>query len=647
MSISYRPEIDGLRAIAVLAVVLYHAEFAGLEFLKGGYLGVDIFFVLSGYLISGIILKEKAAGSFSFRNFYMRRIRRILPALLTVLTVSSIFAYIYLIPDRMLAFTESMQATLFFYANHHFWGQVSYFDIAAIEKPLLHMWSLAVEEQFYIFFPIILLMAWRFCRKWIWGLIAVAFLLSLAAADYAASHYPNAAFYLLPFRGWELLAGAFLANLHFGHTLDKNEHASRLVKWFTHSKWLHNIMPAIGLAMILGSIATFDNETLHPSRWTLIPILGTMLIIYFARKGEWVTTLLSLYPIRWLGLISYSLYLWHIPVFSFAHIFDATPDNYMKAGYVSLCVALAAFNLYLIERPYRKPNLVTNKRILSICLGFYVSLYAFHGLALQSQGFMERFDKTELAIISSKPAELNAYMVKRFDELEFKAFDLESEKKKILVVGDSFGKDFVNIILENNLANNVQISTYYIAPQCGNLMLPYNFDEQIEKRLFYTCEGLKRFKDNNEVMTLLKQADTVFLVTSWNEWQSKLVAESLAYMQKFTDANIIVVGRKYFGDFTASGLLRIKKNGYEDARGKPPEYHMRIQKLMREQIPSEHYLDMHTLLCGKDAEECPLFDKDGFWITYDGVHLTRYGVKYVGDILKEDAILREELALSK
>jgi len=219
MTIKYRPEIDGLRAIAVIAVVLYHAGFVinGTNSFSGGYIGVDIFFVISGYLITSIIIKEMAEQKFSFLKFYERRARRILPALFIVMLSSLPFAWIYLLPKAMKEYAASILSSLVFSSNFWFWQEDNYWAEPSALKPFLHTWSLSVEEQFYLVFPMILVMLWRFAKRHITSILVAGFLLSLLVAELGTIIHPDFTFYLLPSRGWELLAGAILAKHEMDH----------------------------------------------------------------------------------------------------------------------------------------------------------------------------------------------------------------------------------------------------------------------------------------------------------------------------------------------------------------------------------------------------------------------------------------------
>lgn len=275
---AYRPEIDGLRAVAVLPVIFYHAGFSTFS---GGFVGVDVFFVISGYLITSLLLSELSRGKFSIVDFYIRRARRILPALFLVTLCCIPFAWMWMLPMQFDSFGKSLVAVVAFASNILFWLESGYFETSAELKPLLHTWSLAVEEQFYIFFPLMLagLFALARCRhpdgassrgrRWAFAMIVILSLCSLAAAHFGARHFPSANFYLIPTRAWELGAGALCAFLSFDRERQGNP-------------WL----AAAGLTMIVVAILTFDETTPFPSLWALLPVVGAAFVVFFLCRGR-------------------------------------------------------------------------------------------------------------------------------------------------------------------------------------------------------------------------------------------------------------------------------------------------------------------------------------------------------------------------
>lgn len=331
----YRREIDGLRAVAVLPVILFHA---GFSVFSGGYVGVDVFFVISGYLITSILIAELEQGNFSIARFYERRVRRILPALFVVMLACLPFAYMWMLPSQLKDFAQSLIAVVFFASNILFWREDGYFAAAAELKPLLHTWSLAVEEQYYLLLPILLLVLWRFGRqRTFWGVVALA-VLSLVLSEWGWRNKPSANFYLAPTRAWELLAGSICAFITVGKV-----------------QRLRNFLSAIGLALIVFAIFAYDANNPFPSVYALVPVVGTGLIILFGTTGTWVARLLSLRTFVGIGLISYSAYLWHQPLFAFARLRSMTePSNALMAALAAASLLLAWATWYWVEQAFRK-----------------------------------------------------------------------------------------------------------------------------------------------------------------------------------------------------------------------------------------------------------------------------------------------------
>jgi peptidoglycan/LPS O-acetylase OafA/YrhL len=396
MSLKYRPEIDGLRAFAVVAVILYHAQFVFHDKLlfTGGFLGVDVFFVISGYLIASLLLIHLHEGHFSIARFYQRRARRILPALFTVMGCSIPAAWFIMLPEQMKEYAKSVLSALFFGSNFFFWKEDHYAAAASMFKPFLHTWSLSVEEQFYVIFPLMLFLIWKFARPYLVGLFVLGFLFLLQLAQFGSTHFPDATFYLLPARGWELLAGVLLACME----RDKGR--------VSHT-FLDVTMPALGLFLIAHSVMFLNDTMKHPSFITLLPVIGTMLLIWFAKKGELVTDILSSKIFVGVGLISYSLYLWHFPVFSFVRIARAQevlPLDFNKYIYIALSFALATASYFLVERPFRNKKYSSRKLIyilivfFAVLVGVFSNIYASDGALYRLQGPLRAvYDESKIA----------------------------------------------------------------------------------------------------------------------------------------------------------------------------------------------------------------------------------------------------------
>jgi len=301
----YRPEIDGLRALAVIPVVLFHAGIAGFS---GGFVGVDIFFVISGYLITSIILNEQQKDSFTLAGFYERRARRILPALMLVVLLSAVAAWYLLLPAELVDFGESLASVGVFASNILFWTQSDYFATTSEFIPLLHTWSLAVEEQFYLIFPVFMIftLAWTKTKRL--SVLTLVAILSLIFCEWAWRNAPEANFFLAPSRVWELMAGVLCA-----FYLQQARDPKLLIR---------QLASVAGLLMLVYSIAFLDKSIPFPSLFALIPVVGTVLIILFTDKNTLVGKILSLPFIVGVGLISYSAYLWHQPLFVFARLKD-------------------------------------------------------------------------------------------------------------------------------------------------------------------------------------------------------------------------------------------------------------------------------------------------------------------------------------
>ncbi len=356
-----RRDIDGLRALAVIAVVLFHFGLCGIS---GGFVGVDVFFVISGYLITLIILREISAGRFSFVDFWARRVRRIIPALSVVMLAVLLVGWVLMPPNDYSQLGRSVRYQAMFISNILFMRQDGYFNPASDFKPLLHTWSLSVEEQYYIFFPLLMVVLTRYFRQWRWvlfGLLLVSFALNV----WMIKREPDAAFFLLPMRAWELLCGAMLA------VLPDSQH-----KW---PPVAYQLVSLVGLAAVLLAIFGFDQYTPFPGWAALLPVLGATAMLW--ANGQAPTLVGRLLSTRWMvsvGLVSYSLYLWHWPIFVYANAVSVDGMQPREAlMWVALSAVLAWLSWRFVELPFREKRWLAGRK--PVLVGGLISMVVIAG----------------------------------------------------------------------------------------------------------------------------------------------------------------------------------------------------------------------------------------------------------------------------
>lgn len=346
--ISYRPEIDGLRAIAVLSVILFHA---GVPAVSGGFIGVDVFFVISGFLITSIVLHELADKSFTLMGFYERRVRRILPALFVVIAATTAFAMFWLSPADFMDYGGSVRYLAGFVSNLFFYKTSGYFGLDAELQPLLHTWSLSVEEQYYLAFPPVVLLVWRIRPNWVLPLIAAILIASFGWTCLYGQENPNAAFFLAPYRIWELLAGAAAATAVFKGRVTVTARP---------------LMAFAGILLVLCPLFAFNEETPTPGPLTAIPIIGTVMLLLCATPVTLVGRILATPPLVGIGLVSYSAYLWHQPIFALArHRLLGEPPLEIFLALAVMSLVLAYLTWKFIERPFRNRNWLSRRILFS------------------------------------------------------------------------------------------------------------------------------------------------------------------------------------------------------------------------------------------------------------------------------------------
>ncbi len=388
----YRPEIDGLRAIAVMAVVLFHAEFG----CPGGYVGVDVFFVISGFLITSLIWKDLESGRFSMLNFWERRARRIVPALVVVTLATLVAGWFLLAPPDFKSLGQASAAQAVFMANVHYWRDTGYFGGASVEKPLLHTWSLAVEEQFYLVVPFLMWLMFFLrtlrTRKGVIFLLSIGWILSFVLSVYGMSLSPGFTFYMLPTRAWEILTGSLFAFIGFPLVLAKRQ-------------YLREILVFVGLALIVIPIFVYTLRTSFPGTLALPPCLGAALFIWANKRSEtadknaippsFAGRCLAAKPVVFIGLISYSFYLWHWPFLAFSHYRILSP---LSAGYRVSMVALgficAVLSWKFVETPFRERHIGDSRKSVFAFAGSGLALvFALGLICMVRQGFPGRYSE--------------------------------------------------------------------------------------------------------------------------------------------------------------------------------------------------------------------------------------------------------------
>jgi len=610
MKLTYRPEIDGLRAIAVGAVILYHAQITvfGHQPFKGGFIGVDIFFVISGYLITSIILKELVTtGSFSFKHFYERRVRRILPVLLFVMLVSLPFAWMYLLPDSFVDFSKSILYSLGFSSNFYFYYSGLEYSVEGLKHPFLHTWSLSVEEQYYILFPIVLLITFKSFRKYLIHILIFGFIVSLGLAEWSSRNYPSVSFYFLHTRMWELIAGSILA--YFEVT---NGHRSQ-------NKTLNLIFPTIGLILIGHSILFFNDEMFHPSFFTLSPIIGVCLLIWFSSKNELITKILSTKLFVGVGLISYSLYLWHYPIFVFAAKLNISEGGISKKILMGvLIVALSIISYYFIEKPFRGTKIKFQKIFVFLFLKFLLILsICVYFLNLKFHPFLTKYAE------ESKIFELN------YDYNKF------SDKKNVFIIGNSYADNVLNIFSNNNRL----VDDYYFYTAVGdNVGANYQIEcliDFLERKKLVCDKNLFSFfqtqyeKSNYIVFSELFTYGKTFLSNDFDkiiEYLKKDKKEFIVFLDDVAGAHILDIYIHRKGRLPNSNELDELEYKFFQ---KVTNWRKKDIKKVKDKLLNNNikFLTRSEIFCDYSIKKCPLIKNDNKLYADDG-HITNNGAEY-------------------
>lgn len=572
--LSYRPEIDGLRALAVTTVVLFHAGVPGFA---NGFVGVDIFFVISGFLITSIIARENSEGGFSYRAFVMRRVRRILPALTFVMLACIPFAYWLMLPDPLENFGQSLVATALSANNILLWLTTGYWDLASEYKPLLHTWSLGVEEQFYIFYPFLLLLALRLPLAWCYGMLGGLAVLSFAWMVHSLTSDPEAAFYLLHMRAWQLLTGGIA-----GLVVTRSGVGKR--------PWL----ALVGLVMILVALIDWPGKGLPMAVTLVLATFGSAFYLIWAISVHPVTWIFTRRMVIFVGLISYSLYLWHQPVFAFLRVgFFERPTQSMFLLGILVSTGLAVLSWRYVEKPFRSAK-NTSPRAVSWFLGSGMMAAIALGLLFHGNaGLPQRMGSA--AIQAGATIDYNERirtMLPR--EISAEAFDMPIA----LIVGNSFARDFANIVLEAELDDSI-----YFLYRDDLSICPVDWTDE-EKVIIHELD---------------------FLIFASGNYTNACLDDLLLSVE--TQAvPVWFVGPKNFGE-NLNPLVRMNASERAVVRLEIPN-ETREQNDRQAQLLGERYVDLIKGL-SSDGRHIRVADKDGRLLTTDRVHLSQAGAVFL------------------
>jgi len=597
--LKYRADIDGLRAVAVLSVLAFHI---GLSRFQGGFVGVDVFFVISGYLISSIIFAEISASRFTIIGFYERRIRRIFPALFAMLAAATVAAAFYLLPRELVDYSKSMLAATGSASNIYFWRHSGYFDTPT-SKPLLHTWSLAVEEQFYLSFPLFLLLVRRFFTRRLRAAVVLLFFASLVASCAVVLRSPDTAFYMPYTRAWELLLGTVLS-LKLFPTLE--------------SVALRNLATLGGIGMILGSVLFYSQETLFPGFNALPPCVGSALIIWAGEAGEsLVGEALSWRPVVFIGLISYSLYLWHWPIvvfrrmgvlggvggISYGNLALLSPHRFDMLVEVVLSFALAVLSWRFVEKPFRIGSLrLSGRPLFALAGGVMLVLLGVAAGTVLAQGFTWRFPNKALEVASALDSQSGTQYMRVGScfittEYHFENYDYrtclreDKEKRNYLLLGDSHSAMLWSALhTELKHSNVMQAST----ADCEPSLVPSGSVD---------CKKMMAYIFQQYLPTHTIQA--VFLVGRWDQKSLGSLGQLISWAKQH-QVHVIVFGPVPEYDAPLPRLL-----AYSIAWNKPalPSQHLVIgQRLLdaeMQQIATTTwhvpYISLYNEICSAKA----------------------------------------------
>lgn len=602
---NYRWDIQGLRALAVMAVVIFHIESAKLP---GGYLGVDIFFVISGYLIIGFIWRDISLQKFTLANFYTKRIKRLFPALFVTVLATIIAGYFFLLPEEIQVFAKSVISTLLYISNMFFYTQSDYFAADLELAPLLHTWSLSVEEQFYIIFPLLLLGVARWSPHKLQITLAVVAVISFVLSEYLVYTDPSLSFFISPTRFWQFIVGGLLAlNIHK----------------FKISALASNIIGSSGLLALIYCLFTYTEKTLFPGISAIVPTFSTLLVLLAGNTSSLFSRIMALPINRFLGNISYSLYLWHWPVIVFYGLAINNQYSTMINNVAILLISLVLGYLSwkFIEQPFTKKSIhVRKKVVLLTSLGTSAAVILL--MLYSSDGLPNRFNEKQLYFSSfmnyHAPGFRGGKCFLSSASPSFKQFDkdlcvqFKPEKYNILLLGDSHAAHWNSALTERLGAN--QTLTQVTASGCRPVM-PFKGRERCVDTMNFGIDLISQYR-----------FDKIILASRWDSHDLEMLDDTVRLIMQQTD-ELLVVGRtleyyQYLPRVLAmNGLSNIKNdihNRYSYLRK------MDLKFVVLSNEFGFKYLSLIDALCSKE-QTCRALTKKGVPIAFDYGHFTHEG----------------------
>jgi peptidoglycan/LPS O-acetylase OafA/YrhL len=625
-TLTYRPDIDGLRAVAVLLVVAFHT---GIGKFRGGFVGVDVFFVISGYLISSVILAEISAGHFSIAAFYERRIRRIFPALVVMMFVTSFLAAKYFLPTELTDFAKSLLAATFSVSNIYFWRQSGYFDAPAALKPLLHTWSLAVEEQFYIVFPLFLVLIRKFFPNRLRAAVVLLALASFVVSAYGAFYAPTSTFYMLHTRAWELLLGTVIS--------------LNILPDF-RTPLLRNAAALVGLALIVASGVFYTSNTPFPGIAALAPCVGSALIISAGKSGSSVVgRALALKPVVFIGLISYSLYLWHWPIIVFqgvgTFLVSGVSERMVKVAIIAASLLAGTISWKFVEIPFRSGRLkLTGAAVFRAAFAAVIVLAALGSSALAFRGFPSRYSPEAVRVAAymdvRAPYREGTCFITSSDRLE--DFDTatclreDSTKKNYLLIGDSHAAQLwygLSTVLKD--VNVMQATASGCKP---TLEQPMNGDPKCRHIMNYVFQ---------DFLPSHSGVDTLLIAGRWESNDVPRLTRTISWAQS-RGMKVVVFGPMLQYDSALPRLLAtsIRQNDPSLPFAHRVDQYVGLDRQMAHMAQNDwhvRYISYFQTLC--NADSCVEYVDGDVPLQSDYSHLTKEGSVWLVEKLQQSGEL--------